>query len=106
MAIALSNKQEGQLIIKRIDKAFVNLSRQRYWISVVSFAPINGYTMFFYTLRPGEYTRSVPIARLSDRNFNQLIAILKTVRTKYQFTFHYTGFTRQERRILYEEVDR
>lgn len=104
VATVWNSKREGQLINERIDKAFVSRYRHRYWISIVAFAPIGGYNLFFYTQLAGEYTRSLPIARLTGAGFNQLIAILKVVRESYQFTFTYHGFSTYERQILRMEV--
>ena len=105
MATVWYSKREGQLIVDRIDQAFVSQYHYRYWISIVAFLPINGYNLFFYRQRPGEYTHSIPIARLVDASFSQLIAILKIIRESYQFTFTYRGFSRQERQIFRMEVN-
>lgn len=105
MVTVWNSKREGGLINQRINQAFTSYYHRQYWITIVAFAPIAGYNMFFNIRRAGEYTRSIPIARLKGVSFMNLIEILRVVRTRFQFTFKYVGFSRQERRILFMEVN-
>lgn len=98
------SRQAGKRVIERIDKAFANISRTRYWITVVKYSPDNGYNIFFNIKRARIFTRSLPIAEYRDCSFENLIMILQEVRTKYQFTIDYRDFSQQERRMLYKEI--
>lgn len=106
MVETVLNKKPSELIVERIKPHFKRITGREYWISVVYFQPENGYNFFFYIKRRGTYMRSIPLVRLPDSDLNELVNILKRVRKTYQFSFRYVNFTRQERRILYEEVER
>ncbi|MCH3922835.1 hypothetical protein [Limosilactobacillus sp.] len=99
------SRQQAQKIISRLNHLFANVPDTRYWILVNACKQINGYNLFFNCQRKRAYQRSWPIAQLKDSSFEQLLAVLAGVRTKYNFTFEYVHFTREQRRILHEEVD-
>lgn len=91
--------------LSRIDHDFKNVPRTRYWISINHYHPDNGYSLFFNSQPQKIFTKSLPLLRLQNCSFDDLLIILKAIREHYQFTFEYLNFTRQEKRILYEEVN-
>lgn len=105
MVETVLNKKPSERIIESIKPHFKRIVGREYWISVVAYQPDNGYNFFFYIKRHRMYMRSVPLVKLPDSDLTELVKILKNVRKDYQFTFRYVGFTRQEHRILYEEVE-
>ena len=104
MADKAWNKRQGQLIADKISTLFKNTSETRYWISINYFQQDNAYNIFFNIHRKKRFQRSIPIASYSGIKFNTLVQILVEVRNKYQFTFKYTNFTKEQCRELYRKV--
>lgn len=102
--VATALNKEINNALSRIDHSFTNIPRTRYWISINHYHPDNGYSLFFNIQPPRTFSKSLPLLRLQDCSFDDLLVVLKAIRQSYQFTFEYLNFTRQKRRILYKEV--
>ncbi len=90
---AWNKETESDKICERIKRNFTNRWRTRYWISVVYYEPEHGYNLFFNIQPRSTYSRSVPIARLADCEYSELLDIITKVRQTYQFTLNYLNFT-------------
>lgn len=104
MADKAWNRRQGQLIADKISELFKNTYDTKYWISINYFRQENTYNIFFNINRKKRFQRSIPIANYSNIGFNTLLQILKEVRNRYQFTFKYTNFTKEQCEELYRKV--
>ena len=81
-----------------------NRPNTRYQIRVASYSPWNGYNLFFEFKRPKHWTRSYAIADCKDCSLDELIAVLKEIRTKWQFTFYYSGIAKEDLWVIRHEL--
>ena len=103
MVETVLNKNKGKLLTENVRQHFANISRTKYWLEIVYYKPFDGYNCFFYIARPQMFTRSIPVGEFDHCNFDELIKILKIFRQTFQFTIDLHGFTKEQKRKLYEE---
>jgi len=89
---AWNKETESEKICERIKRCFTNRWRTRYWVSVVYYEPEHGYNLFLNIQPRNAYSRSIPIARLADCDYSELLDIITDVRQTYHFTLNYLNF--------------
>ncbi len=95
------NKEtESEKICERIKRYFTNRWHTRYWISIIYYEPEHGYNMFFNIQPRNTYSRSIPIARLADCEYHELLDIITEVRQTYHFTLNYLNFPNNQIREM------
>lgn len=92
--------QESTRICERIKRNFTNRRRTRYWVSVVYYEPEQGYNIFFNMQPQNTYSRSIPISRLANRAYSELLDIITEVRQTYHFTLNYLNFNEEQVREM------
>lgn len=89
---AWNKETESEKICERIKHCFTNRWRTRYWVSVVYYEPEHGYNLFFNIQPRNAYSQSIPIARLANCEYHELLDIITEVRQTYRFTLDYLNF--------------
>lgn len=97
--------KEGRRINQRIGKLFKPQAfATQYRIAVVYYPPEKSYNFFFDLTRTRTFSRSIPIGQVSDYDFADLLLVLRTIRTKYQFTMVYRNFSAEQLKVLRRQV--
>ncbi len=97
--------KEGRRINERIAKYFKPQAfATQYRIAVVYYAPEDGYNLFFDLTRTRTFSRSIPIGEMIHYDFKDLVLVLRTIRTKYQFTMVYRNFTPDQLKVLRRQI--
>ena len=89
---AWNKETESERICGRIKRCFTNRWRTRYWVSGVCYEPEHGYNLFFNIQPHNAYSKSIPIARLANCEYHELLDIITKVRQTYHFTLNYLNF--------------
>lgn len=97
--------KEGRRINDRITKVFKpEAFATQYRIAVVYYPPEDGYNIFFDLIRTRTFSRSIPVGQMTHYAFDDLVLVLRTIRTKYQFTMVYRNFTADQLRTLRRQI--
>lgn len=100
-----SPKRVGKFANEQIAQWFKpNRPNTRYQIRVAAYSPWNGYNLFFEFTRPKHWTRSYAIADCKNCSLDELIEVLKEIRTKWKFTFFYSGIDKQDLWVIRHEL--
>lgn len=97
--------KEGRRINQRIEKHFKpQVFATQYRIAVVYYPPEKSYNLFFDLTRTRTFSRSIPLGQMSHYDFADLLLVLRTIRTKYQFTMVYRNFSPDQLNVLHRQI--